>query len=431
MLSNEKKSDELNKIIDRLFDKTASHDVQRNLRDLLMSDTDGGKLYKYRSFKSNHAIELLQSQEMFCAQASSFNDPFDCKIGVDFRSLTEAKIGTEFEQIERLFEVFLQYHAGTYTLTDFSDTEQRILLAWERSEKLNNLIAVATSGVLDTEEKQGKYLLEHLDAIIDIIQPILTDTELKESFAYTDSLYSKMLSNLSPRGIMKLSNEQVSLSDFAKANRIEDDSDEIGLTLSLSRQQNNHSKEALEKADSTMTHLSQKAAQLLNDSFFIGCLCADYKNRLMWSHYADSHQGFCIEYDFTKASDDSLPLPVIYTDVRPKIPWKAIINNSKQNLADANRSFTMALLSKDKAWEYEREWRILISSRTGRYAKMPPISCIYLGIQCSEKDRVTVIEMAEKRKIPVRQMVADRGEYDLHSYLLSGGGQQSQILEVK
>jgi hypothetical protein len=419
MLSNEKKRDELNKIIDRLFDKTASNYVQRNLRDLLMSDTDGGKLYKYRSFKNSHSIELLQSQEMFCAQASSFNDPFDCKIGVDFRSLAEAKIGIEFDQIERLLEIFLQHRAGTYTLSDLSDTEQRIFLAWEGSEKLNALLTVATSGVLDTEEKQGKYLLEHFDTIIDLIRPVLTDTELKDSFAYTDSLYSKMLSNLSPSGIMKLSNDQVSISDFAKANRIEDDSDEIGLTLSLSRQQNNHSKEALEKADSTMTHLSQKAAQLLNDSFFIGCLCADYKNRLMWSHYADSHQGFCIEYDFTKASDDSLPLPVIYTDVRPKIPWKAIINNTDQNLMEANRSFMMALLSKDKAWEYEREWRILISSRTGRYAKMPPISCIYLGIQCSEKDRVTVIEMAEKRKIPVRQMVADRGEYDLHSYLLS------------
>lgn len=80
----------------------------------------------------------------------------------------------------------------------------------------------------------------------------------------------------------------------------------------------------------------------------------------------------------------------------------------------------MALLSKDKAWEYEREWRILISSKMGRYAKMPPISCIYLGIQCSEKDRTAIIEMAKKRRIPVRQMVADRGEYDLHSYLLSG-----------
>ena len=72
----------------------------------------------------------------------------------------------------------------------------------------------------------------------------------------------------------------------------------------------------------------------------------------MWSHYADSHQGFCIEYDFSTVPDDLLPLPVIYTETRPKMPWKAALSMSSESMHEANRAFMMALLTKDEAWAY-------------------------------------------------------------------------------
>ena len=57
-----------------------------------------------------------------------------------------------------------------------------------------------------------------------------------------------------------------------------------------------------------------------------------------------------------------LPLPVIYTNLRPKSPWRVAFQMNDQTQAEATRAFIMALLTKDKVWEYEREWRLMISS---------------------------------------------------------------------
>lgn len=75
----------------------------------------------------------------------------------------------------------------------------------------------------------------------------------------------------------------------------------------------------------------------------------------------------------------------------------------------------MALLTKDAVWEYEREWRLLVASTMGQKQKMPPISCIYLGAQCTLENETVIKEIAERKSIPVKKMVIDRGEFALHA----------------
>ena len=74
----------------------------------------------------------------------------------------------------------------------------------------------------------------------------------------------------------------------------------------------------------------------------------------------------------------------------------------------------LALLTKDDAWEYEHEWRMIISSAMDQRLKMPPVSCIYLGAQCPPENEEAIMQIASRMSIPVKQMVVDRGEYDLH-----------------
>lgn len=63
---------------------------QKELFRYLVNKT-GGKLYKYRFFdKNGYSISNLENCTLYCAPPSAFNDPFDCKIGLDFRSLFEA-----------------------------------------------------------------------------------------------------------------------------------------------------------------------------------------------------------------------------------------------------------------------------------------------------------------------------------------------------
>ena len=75
----------------------------------------------------------------------------------------------------------------------------------------------------------------------------------------------------------------------------------------------------------------------------------------------------------------------------------------------------MGLLTKDKEWEYENEWRILIGATEDSEFAMPKVSCIYLGASIEKENRDKIVAIAKKQDIPVKQMKVDRGAYDLHA----------------
>lgn len=137
----------------------------------------------------------------------------------------------------------------------------------------------------------------------------------------------------------------------------------------------------------------------------------------MWSHYADCHKGFCIEYDFSKKEESfsKLVVPVVYSPNRPLLPWKAVIDNSEQNIKETVGDLMKVFLTKDKIWEYENEWRIIRGTMEDSEVTMPPISCIYLGAAIEKENRDKIVEIAKKKNIIVKQMKLDRGTYDLHA----------------
>ena len=75
----------------------------------------------------------------------------------------------------------------------------------------------------------------------------------------------------------------------------------------------------------------------------------------MWSHYADGHKGFCIEYDFKDLKNINNLLPVAYSTDRPSIPLESIYNCSKDMSTEVAKALLIALLTKDNIWEYENE----------------------------------------------------------------------------
>jgi len=265
---NKEKLEFLNKLISDLATNRDSSVAQKRLRELLLLDTNGGKLYKYRVFNKDRLHDLLEEQTMYCSRPSAFNDPFDCRIGVDFHSLIEAKSGIEMESIAALLEKYLQFRRGEMAPAAVSDTEKAVFLKWDHSAKLNDLLSVATSGQLDTEEKQGQFLLDHFDAVLGILQPVLENSDLKDSFGVTEKVYPKLLANLSPEGVMKFPETPFNLSEYAKANQITDDTDEIGLTVALNRRFGFASEESAAKADAMLTQLGQKVAKAFDDAFF-------------------------------------------------------------------------------------------------------------------------------------------------------------------
>ena len=57
----------------------------------------------------------------------------------------------------------------------------------------------------------------------------------------------------------------------------------------------------------------------------------------------------------------------------------------------------------------------MISAQGSQNIKCAPITCVYLGALCSEKNKKKVMKIAKVLNIPVKRMVVDRGEYDLHA----------------
>ncbi|HET9641033.1 MAG TPA: DUF2971 domain-containing protein [Allosphingosinicella sp.] len=126
---------------------------------------------------------------------------------------------------------------------------------------------------------------------------------------------------------------------------------------------------------------------------------------LMWSHYSDSHRGFCIEYDLA-----ALP----YSDLRRRLCFPVFYRRKRtdatrylaKQLRDFNNLFAHYLcLLKSDEWSYEREWRIVYAAgpdEPNRPVMMPAPRSLILGANVSAVDRERAAVFCETRSIPLR-----------------------------
>lgn len=106
-------------------------------------------------------------------------------------------------------------------------------------------------------------------------------------------------------------------------------------------------------------------------------LSKTYNNMLMWSHYADSHKGCCIELEL-KSKKDIIERPIEYVETIQELQGK----NYREEAIDI-------LSRKLKCWLYEQEVRLLKEiprdSRKSKFIKIKIVR-IYLGCKMAAKD---------------------------------------------
>lgn len=97
---------------------------------------------------------------------------------------------------------------------------------------------------------------------------------------------------------------------------------------------------------------SQELNKIL-DSYVFYSISANPKSNLMWSHYADSHKGFCIEFkkEHLNAS------PINYSASIAELGLMYCMDVPK-NDAKIGLAIQKALLVKLNEWKYEREYRV-------------------------------------------------------------------------
>lgn len=106
-------------------------------------------------------------------------------------------------------------------------------------------------------------------------------------------------------------------------------------------------------------------------------------NILMWSHYADSHRGICLEFDITKDYDFFVvPIIIKYKGEYPTVDVSETRGNVGKEL----------LTTKYEGWQYEQEVRIYKEDHR-EYAFNPEsLTAVYFGCKVEDSERKKLCE---------------------------------------
>lgn len=133
-------------------------------------------------------------------------------------------------------------------------------------------------------------------------------------------------------------------------------------------------------------------------------------NELMWSHYADSHKGFCIEYDLdvlcpitSKTFDLISTANINYQSNRP------VVTNRDNLDVIIHKVFG----TKSKAWEYENEIRLVFGNSGLKPVPVNAIKAIYFGLRMDLKERKQIIEGLRNEVIDFFQIEQIGNTYQL------------------
>jgi hypothetical protein len=143
---------------------------------------------------------------------------------------------------------------------------------------------------------------------------------------------------------------------------------------------------------------------------------------LMWSHYADNHRGFCVEYDLERLQPEHFfrrsLYPIIYSDCLYDLTGfcEKLVGSSRDKFSPM--SPLVPLLHKFQGWSYEQEWRLVWTNPIPRQdfdSRAPNPTVVFLGSKMAEGTRRELIEICERKKINVRQMVLSSDRFELLS----------------
>ena len=108
----------------------------------------------------------------------------------------------------------------------------------------------------------------------------------------------------------------------------------------------------------------------------ISCFSEVWDSILMWSYYANSHRGVCVEYDLSKLNTDNTLNNKIINSIA-KVQYSPIRTDLLPATDEANQ--TNFIMSKSDVWSHEYEWRIVCESEQ-EYLPFDCISKVYLGV---------------------------------------------------
>lgn len=152
--------------------------------------------------------------------------------------------------------------------------------------------------------------------------------------------------------------------------------------------------------------------QNVNKNFGIYSLTTKNSNLLMWSHYANSHRGFCVGFNTEKMFNLVMGTvgPVIYDDKMPFVPM------FEEGLGI--EGVTKLLNTKSKEWEYEDEYRMVKSLAANKIFTFEDniIEEVILGLNMTEPHKEEILEIVKNKfpEVKLFQATKDLNEFKLN-----------------
>lgn len=413
-MTNQEKGERLNKILEKLGRNPNDETCNADIHNLLLEDC-GGKLYKYMSFQA-HTISSIQNNTLHFSSPAAFNDPFDCKIGFNIFDLAEESFKKELDTMDLYLRDFLALREGRKSIEEIPKERLQVIKYWTSNKRLMSFFDAYEGRPLSTEEVHT-LLFNNFYVVGEILAPMLNEAVAKKEMTVTAALFSKLFENMSDDNKRLLIEGKLTKSEYLKSLGAQGGVDEFDQLMQASEKFQPENINAIEQLKKSFYALDCQVQTSLESRLKICCLTTDYTNKLMWSHYADSHKGICVEYDFSdSAVNKSQPLPVYYSHERPQFDWKLAGELTQEAKSKGTACLMQALLTKDEDWSYEKEWRMVISADTEPDdIPAPPIKCIYIGASCSKENTEKIVDTAKALQIPVKKMTIDRGKYELHA----------------
>ena len=184
------------------------------------------------------------------------------------------------------------------------------------------------------------------------------------------------------------------------------------------------SKEYLDKYNQSVDYINK----IKNNTYV--CCFSDKKNSnsiLMWSHYANCHKGFCVEYDSDElySSSNNRKIPTIFsydsylrqkdleTELLPVFYREKIyFNNTNLYLSEDDRYkrilHMIYAFVKSNEWKYEKEWRLVTlnggENKPGIHIKVCKPKKVIIGCKASPMLRDQLKNICKERNIALYQM---------------------------
>ena len=152
-----------------------------------------------------------------------------------------------------------------------------------------------------------------------------------------------------------------------------------------------------------LEQLSQNIIDMKDTKFGIFSLSKTYRDELLWSHYANSHKGFCIEYDLkqllTGQNANHRYFDVQYSNNIPTLDLSIISEK-----VDPDASIKTMLGYKSERWSYENELRIITEVQGNNSYDYRAVKAIYFGLKTPKSTISKTMKTLQGRKIKYYQM---------------------------